>query len=349
MTVSKILAAARNATTPEARLAALLDAWRATKLPEIATVIEKLGAQLAAARPRLPGKTLDARHAAWFALATKPDPANIGLLLSDPSVLAEHSYGSQWGRTLHRKLVAIGTWPADPRVARALGAALREWVGFSDYATLALRALSRIGDPRSLVGVRGLRDRKKIKAKAEADKAVAALAKVKPARADAETRKVLRELASIGKGKRKTEAALLAAIYADPADDGARLVYGDALQERGDPRGEYIVLAVRHARGELDAPGRGRMRKLLAANKAKWSKPLEPALAHGGAKEFRRGFLSRAKVTGVPMVGESKIRAIYNHPAWALVDEVEFSAPGLEFRAPLVAHLRKLGVAIKVV
>ncbi|MEO8703619.1 MAG: TIGR02996 domain-containing protein [Kofleriaceae bacterium] len=45
-----------------------------------------------------------------------------------------------------------------------------------------------------------------------------------------------------------TVEALLAAINADPADDAPRLVYADWLQQRGDPRGEWIALACRIAR-----------------------------------------------------------------------------------------------------
>src|SRR5262249_20747125 len=39
-----------------------------------------------------------------------------------------------------------------------------------------------------------------------------------------------------------TEAGLLAAVYAAPADDAPRAIYADWLQERGDPRGELIAL-----------------------------------------------------------------------------------------------------------
>jgi uncharacterized protein (TIGR02996 family) len=38
------------------------------------------------------------------------------------------------------------------------------------------------------------------------------------------------------------EAALLAAVQADPADYQARAIYADWLEERGDPRGEYLRL-----------------------------------------------------------------------------------------------------------
>jgi uncharacterized protein (TIGR02996 family) len=38
------------------------------------------------------------------------------------------------------------------------------------------------------------------------------------------------------------EAALLAAVHADPDDYQARAIYADWLEERGDPRGEYLRL-----------------------------------------------------------------------------------------------------------
>jgi uncharacterized protein (TIGR02996 family) len=41
------------------------------------------------------------------------------------------------------------------------------------------------------------------------------------------------------------EEAFLRAIAANPADDGTRLVYADWLEERGDPRAEYIRLRLR--------------------------------------------------------------------------------------------------------
>ena len=194
--------------------------------------------------------------------------------------------------------------------------------------------------------MRGLHERKKIKAAAEAARTVTALARVKVPKADAATKKLLASLGSIGKKTRQSEKALFAAVCAAPADDGPRLVYADALQEKGDPRGEYIVLACKHERGELDGKGRGRMRALLAANKDKWMQPLDPALKSIGPQEFKRGFLARCRIVGVAMVGEPRIRAIYKHPAWALVEEVLITDYGASFRAPLVAHLKKLGVKI---
>src|SRR5688572_11671410 len=44
------------------------------------------------------------------------------------------------------------------------------------------------------------------------------------------------------------EAKLLDAIWADPDDDGPRLVYADWLMERGHPHGELIALQCERAR-----------------------------------------------------------------------------------------------------
>lgn len=41
-----------------------------------------------------------------------------------------------------------------------------------------------------------------------------------------------------------TEATFLAAILADPQDDGPRLAYADWLMERGDPRGEFVKVQI---------------------------------------------------------------------------------------------------------
>jgi uncharacterized protein (TIGR02996 family) len=51
------------------------------------------------------------------------------------------------------------------------------------------------------------------------------------------------------------DAAFLRAIQEDLDDSGRRLVYADWLEERGDPRGEYLRLGCRMAalREKIDA------------------------------------------------------------------------------------------------
>ncbi len=92
---------------------------------------------------------------------------------------------------------------------------------------------------------------------------------------------------------------LLAAVLADPDDDPARQVYADALQERGDPRGELIAVQLALARHAGETPETkamwDRFRELHAAHAAKWAKPLR-ALGKKTRWEFHRGFVRQLRL-----------------------------------------------------
>jgi uncharacterized protein (TIGR02996 family) len=80
-----------------------------------------------------------------------------------------------------------------------------------------------------------------------------------------------------------TQADLLRALLDDFDDDRARLVYADALQEQGDPRGEYIALSLVKGR---DAAKRAK--ELLDAHRQKtW----QNFGAKGARYTWRRGFI----------------------------------------------------------
>src|SRR5262245_31674985 len=49
--------------------------------------------------------------------------------------------------------------------------------------------------------------------------------------------------------------AFVGTTLADPDDDTPRLIYADWLEERGDPRGEYVRLAVAIERLQQQPPG----------------------------------------------------------------------------------------------
>jgi uncharacterized protein (TIGR02996 family) len=55
-----------------------------------------------------------------------------------------------------------------------------------------------------------------------------------------------------------TDADFIRTIQEDPADDTARLVYADWLEERGDVRAEYLRAELELARLPADAPARSR-------------------------------------------------------------------------------------------
>src|SRR5205807_6540672 len=97
------------------------------------------------------------------------------------------------------------------------------------------------------------------------------------------------------------EDAFLQAILESPDDDLPRMVYGDWLTDRGDPRGEFIHAQCHLARmGEDDErrlPLEERERELLGLHQDGWLGPLRPLLSRW---TFRRGFLD-AVVVPVPV------------------------------------------------
>lgn len=111
----------------------------------------------------------------------------------------------------------------------------------------------------------------------------------------------------------QTEAeAFLQRIRAYPDDDAPRLIFADWLDERGDPRGEFIRVQLALARSDdetassLGREERGkweqRQRELLDAHREEWTATLQ-GLATGA--KFRRGFVEEVNVTARQLVGRA--------------------------------------------
>jgi uncharacterized protein (TIGR02996 family) len=92
-------------------------------------------------------------------------------------------------------------------------------------------------------------------------------------------------------GKNEAEKAFLDVIRERPDDDTPRLAYADWLNERGDPRGEFIRLQCELAKAPQN-PRRAEMAaregELLRAHQREWEKPLRDLGARGII--FDRGF-----------------------------------------------------------
>jgi uncharacterized protein (TIGR02996 family) len=90
------------------------------------------------------------------------------------------------------------------------------------------------------------------------------------------------------------EEAFVQEIAQHPDDDTPRLIYADWLEERGDPRGEFIRVQVALARAVVDDPRRPelelREKELLQQHRAEW---LGPLAMHRGRCVFQRGFLEQ--------------------------------------------------------
>ncbi|MEK6236728.1 MAG: TIGR02996 domain-containing protein [Planctomycetales bacterium] len=95
------------------------------------------------------------------------------------------------------------------------------------------------------------------------------------------------------------EKAFLAEIVENPEDDDPRLVYADWLEERGEPRAEFIRVQCEHAQMKSVAPTLlpewNRENRLLHANERRWMKELRPFLINW---TFERGFVEQVCMRG---------------------------------------------------
>ena len=76
---------------------------------------------------------------------------------------------------------------------------------------------------------------------------------------------------------------LLNSVLDNPGDLACRLVYADALQEQGDPRGEFIAHHI---------AGRDEAKDLLKTHGKEWTAFLHPAVSRAGLR-FVNGFVER--------------------------------------------------------
>lgn len=91
--------------------------------------------------------------------------------------------------------------------------------------------------------------------------------------------------------------AFLQAILENPDDDPLRLIYADWLEERGDPRGEFIRVQCALARLPEEDPTypdlQEREAELLAAHGAAWSAAVNKIATDSA---FHRGFIERVSL-----------------------------------------------------
>jgi uncharacterized protein (TIGR02996 family) len=112
--------------------------------------------------------------------------------------------------------------------------------------------------------------------------------------------------------------ALIAGIYANPADDARRLVLADLLLQRGEPRGELIALQLGRGDGE---PTKRELR-LLQKHGRSWLGRLAPVLSWGrrhSRTTFRRGFLA---VADIMLSVDKKLDPLAGAPEWATVEKL---------------------------
>jgi uncharacterized protein (TIGR02996 family) len=102
-----------------------------------------------------------------------------------------------------------------------------------------------------------------------------------------------------------------AQIYAAAEDDEPRFVLADRLQERGDPRGEFIALQYARLSAAPSAEALAREQDLFDRHATRWLGSLRPVLFKAGLV-FERGFPVEGRLTG----NAHDIRRAAGDPAW---------------------------------
>ena len=116
---------------------------------------------------------------------------------------------------------------------------------------------------------------------------------------------------------------LLEAVWAAPDDDGARRVVTDALLEKNDPWGEFIVLGFRIAEGKATEAEKKRAASLLHVHGQRFGGPIAQ-VARKNQWAFEKGFL----VSCTPdrsMVPRRRWEEAASAPHWATVRTVRLT------------------------
>lgn len=311
-TVAALLEDALAIATPARAadvLPLVLEAWHQHKAPEIAAAVAVVGKTVK--RQAIgTGGTSKHRQRRWLELADKRDVLDLSRLLE--------ALTSSWAGATTKRVQALAAFPDDPRIAEALVRLIvappPETSADADLEHVIRGLLLRIGDPRS---VETLAPHAATPAVHEILEQLRSVPPVPPL--GAHERALCAQLEERF-GNSSREAALLAAIYATPDDDGPRGVYADWLQERGDPRGEFIVLQLQPT---LDEAARERVKLLLAQHAKAWLGPLSKLVTLYQLMEWSRGFLSGC---GVDPANRHLLAGGLSLPEWSTVTTATFLA-----------------------
>ncbi len=299
-------------------LAAALPAWRATRDAAIADAIAGISAL---ARPlfTVPEARTNADFQnSWLAVLKSGDPVAVGWL-------AEALFEQLPGSDADAKVASFGVRlreaakQPDPRIASALvrlaeqAAPIVRWAG--DKVRKTLVAIGDAGTRQSLEAMVPTLDDfhrkswKPILAKLPATKPVG----------DAER---ARWAAVSGRPSRKARgdvASLYQAVLASPHDDEPRIVLADALQEIGDPRGEFMALQLAEASGQATVEAVKRADALLKKHKKEWLGAIGRVTYRA---RFRRGFLDELELDGSWKANDKGWKQYSQDPSLATVTQV---------------------------
>ena len=300
--------AALAAGDRETAISELVAGWRSSRSPEFARLVEDLSAieprGLAEQLARKYPEELENAIGWWRSLVAENDPRVTtylhGLLNAPPFS----------GSLFWNQIFALVTLADDPRSIEALAAVAER-----------LPAIAPPGQLAAIVHVRSQtsnRLRRRYVRIPALEPDAAAIASSIRLRID--------ELRTATAAADRPGAELLAAIRAAPGDDRPRLVYADWLQERGDPRGEFIALQLASAgarSSERDARAQRRELVLLRDHVRSWLGPIGDVAVLKRCR-FVRGF--PVEIAVGPRIG-MRLAVVVDAHEWWSVEEIYFGAP----------------------
>jgi uncharacterized protein (TIGR02996 family) len=294
----------------------LLAAWRAPRSTKIAELIDVVGKRLDGHGAAIGSGSRAEMQAEWLATAKQRRAVDLPVLVANIT----NTYGRSTDALA--RVEALAKWPADPRTGPIIAKKLLGAPAFYASSTkpfwAALFALAvDHGDARTLAALETLSgtfvktlhqrwtDTSAITRWFEKQVGTACTElRGRPAAIDPDPAACARVTSSFGSG---TADHLLAEILANPDDDGLRQVFGDALLERGDPRGELIAL-------QLSGKNPARAAKLLEKHGRAWLGVLADH-AHPRNVKFERGFPIEVVLTS----GAREAEELAGEPVWATV------------------------------
>ncbi len=306
--------------------------WRACRCAQHAALVEAAGRRFATGAA-LGSEGLRAWHAEWIARAQAGSPLDLAHLLDSLEARATPRNTSRVALCLEE----LARHADDPQLTLPLVRLLELPAGSSAWNkvhTRLFKLLEATGDPRALDALQAAVSRSQVFVPNQSDAMRASLGRAEktwqrlaarfpdgvpdapphvPRNLDAalETAPAPRPAPDARSGD---ERLLLQAIWEHPEDDARRQVYADCLQERGDPRGEFIALQLGNPQAQQRAA------RLLDGKVRAWCGAIGKAVIVSTAK-FERGFLA---VCETDVKRKSEAEVVFAHPEWATVRQLVF-------------------------
>jgi len=152
-------------------------------------------------------------------------------------------------------------------------------------------------------------------------------------------RDALRGIGKRPSGAEARDAALEAAIASAPEDAGGYLVYADWLQQRGEPRGELIVVQRALAQAPRDAALRAREAALFAEHDDRLLGPLARVEIEGARIDWHCGFVRSLDLGGrLSELDPALLEALLAHASLQLLHRFAGVVGMDTVLAPLAEH-----------